>query len=564
MSCEVAWQEAPTSDIEGLGAGPPLCAARAHGLARVHDRVRRLRLCDNRAVIECARLFPGFSARCFFAPVLRRARARAVLTLLCDHPHNMAHGSGPLLCFYRLRALLGHWRPRKAIPAAGRVLKDMVVLPIPSRVGDDACALPHISSGLRGLPSRFTFAQYRAGYRRALLCLLIRILGPSRAAYSPLGLTAANPACPALGFLVPLYGGVLVVCMRRGVFRPLGDCAGGSALRRLEHARQKRDLLPRRHKPGDHRSVFPSSLRTVLGNRRSQGDVARRAYVGTRLNHRSRMLSHEKKLLRSCRANRGLVLSLLIISAIVVRYNQTGFALSLPARSRPSPIDFLIFDMGTDGQLSIAWLLAPLCSMALVSLALGPEAHEMALLGHGSLRRLWLSELIDAILAAAHVSVAVFLISLFCGFAAADAHSAGATSSVFAMMTGQEMNPSASQVFVALACLAHLLSVTFFVTLIYLGTRRITGSRLGSFALTLALLLPSVTDGNSFVSDLLRNLPGIAFVENPIHAFVTFQSVDWQRWLGGEAPHLWFLPLMSLLLAAVVYGLSNRQEVPWR
>ena len=279
MSCEVAWQEAPASDIEGLGAGPPLCAARAHGLARVHDRVRRLRLCDNRAVIECARLFPGFSARCFFALVLRRARACAVLTLLCDRPHNMAHGPGPLLCFYHLRALLGHRRSRKAIPAASRVLKDMVVLPMPSRVGDDACALPHIPSGLRGLPSRFPFAQNRAGYRRALPYLLIRILEPSRAAFGLLGIAAANPACPALGFLVPLYGSVLVVCMRRGVFRPLGDRAGRLALWRLEHARQKRDLQPRRHKPSSHRSVFRSSLRIALGNRRSQGDVARRAHV---------------------------------------------------------------------------------------------------------------------------------------------------------------------------------------------------------------------------------------------------------------------------------------------
>lgn len=276
------------------------------------------------------------------------------------------------------------------------------------------------------------------------------------------------------------------------------------------------------------------------------------------------MLSHIKKLARSCRANRGLALSLLLISVIVVRYNQTGFALSLPAGSRPSPIDFLIFDMGTGGQLSTAWLLAPLCSMALVTLALSPEAHQMAVLDHGSLRKLWLSELADAALAAAHASVAVILISFLCGLAAASAQGAEAASSVCVVMTGREMSPSASQASIALACLAHLASVTFFVTLVYLGTRRITGSRLGSFALTLVLLLPSVTDGNSFVSDLLRNLPGIAFVENPIHAFVSFQSVDWQRWLGGEAPHLWFLPLMSLLLAVIVYGLSNRQEVPWR
>lgn len=249
---------------------------------------------------------------------------------------------------------------------------------------------------------------------------------------------------------------------------------------------------------------------------------------------------------------------------IVVRYNQTGFARSLPPNSRPSPVDFMIFDMGTDGQLSIAWLLAPLCSMTLVSLVLSPEAHEMAVLGHSSLRRLWLSELADAALAAAHVSVAVFLVSLLCGLVTAAAHSAGAAGGACAVMAGQEIHPSASQVLVALACLAHLVSVTFFVTLVYLGTRRITGSRLGSFALTLVLLLPSVTDGNSFVSDLLRNIPGVAFVENPIHAFVAFQSVDWQRWLGGEAPHLWFLPLVSMLLAAIVYGLSNRQEVPRR
>ena len=188
----------------------------------------------------------------------------------------------------------------------------------------------------------------------------------------------------------------------------------------------------------------------------------------------------------------------------------------------------------------------------------------MAVLDHGSLRKLWLSELADAALAAAHASVAVILISFLCGLAAASAQGAEAASSVCVVMTGREMSPSASQASIALACLAHLASVTFFVTLVYLGTRRITGSRLGSFALTLVLLLPSVTDGNSFVSDLLRNLPGIAFVENPIHAFVSFQSVDWQRWLGGEAPHLWFLPLMSLLLAVIVYGLSNRQEVPWR
>ena len=276
------------------------------------------------------------------------------------------------------------------------------------------------------------------------------------------------------------------------------------------------------------------------------------------------MPSHIKKLARSCRANRGLLLSLLLISMIVVRYNQTGFARSLPAGTRPSPVDFLIFDMGTDGQLSVAWLLAPLCSMALATLALSPETHEMAVLGHGSLRRLWLSELADAALAAAIVSVVIFLVSLLCGNAAASAQGAGAAGSVFTVMAGQEFHPSASQVFVAPACLVHLVSATFFVTLVYLGTRRITGSRLGSFALTLVLLLPSVTDGNSFVSDLLRNIPGVAFVENPIHAFVAFQSVDWQRWLGGEAPHLWFLPLVSMLLAAIVYGLSNRQEVPWR
>ena len=276
------------------------------------------------------------------------------------------------------------------------------------------------------------------------------------------------------------------------------------------------------------------------------------------------MPSHIKKLTRSFHANRGLLLSLLLISIIVVRYNQTGFARSLPAGTQPSPVDFLIFDMGTDGQLSIAWFLAPLCSMALVTLALSPEAHEMAVLGHGSLRSLWLSELADAALAAAHVSVAVFLVSLFCGIATESAQGAGTAGSVCVVMTGQEFHPSASQVFVALACLVHLVSVTFFVTLAYLGTRRITGSRLGSFALTLVFLLPSVTNGNSFVSDLLRKIPGVAFIENPIHAFVTFQSVDWQRWLGNEAPHLWFLPLVSILLAAIVYGLSNRQEVSWR
>lgn len=476
----------------------------------------------------------------------------------------MAHGPGPVLCLYRLRALLGQRRSREAIPAARRVLEGVVVLPMPGRANDDACSLPRIHSRLHGLSSRLLFARDQTERRRALPHWLFRTLALGRAAFGLLCLAATDSACPAPGFLVPLYGSVLVVRMRRGVFRPLVDRAGSFVLRRLEHARQKRDLLFRRPKPSSHRSVFLSSLRAALGNRRSQGDVARRAHVNTGHDQWSHMPSHIKKLARSCRANRGLLLSLLLISMIVVRYNQTGFARSLPAGTRPSPVDFLIFDMGTAGQLSVAWLLSPLCSMALATLALSPETHEMAVLGHGSLRRLWLSELADAALSAAHVSVAVFLISLFCGLLTATAQGAGAAGSVCAVMTGQEFHPSASQVFVALACLVHLVSATFFVTLVYLGTRRITGSRLGSFALTLVLLLPSVTDGNSFVSDLLRNIPGVAFVENPIHAFVAFQSVDWQRWLGDEAPHLWFLPLVSMLLAAIVYGLSNRQEVPWR
>ena len=150
-------------------------------------------------------------------------------------------------------------------------------------------------------------------------------------------LAATDSACPAPGFLVPLYGSVLVVRMRRGVFRPLVDRAGSFVLRRLEHARQKRDLLFRRPKPSSHRSVFLSSLRAALGNRRSQGDVARRAHVNTGHDQWSHMPSHIKKLARSCRANRGLLLSLLLISMIVVRYNQTGFARSLPAEPGRPP-----------------------------------------------------------------------------------------------------------------------------------------------------------------------------------------------------------------------------------
>ncbi len=275
------------------------------------------------------------------------------------------------------------------------------------------------------------------------------------------------------------------------------------------------------------------------------------------------MLRHERKLVRTCLANRGLVFALLLASIIVVRYNQAGFLRSLPAGTYPDAIDFLQFDMGTSGQLSIAWLLAPACSMALATLVFSPESHEMAVTGQGSLRRLWRSEAMDAILVAVHVATATFLISLASGIASSGPQ-ISSSEDVYLLMTGQGPGSGAHPVVVAAACLAHLVGTTLFATLAYAGTRRLTGSSAGSFVLVLLLFLPAVTSGNSFVSDILRNLPGIALVENPIHTFVSFQGVEWQRWVeGGEGPRLWFLPLTSAIMTLAVYALSKARE-PWR
>lgn len=275
------------------------------------------------------------------------------------------------------------------------------------------------------------------------------------------------------------------------------------------------------------------------------------------------MLRHGRKLVRTCLANRGLVFALLLASIIVVRYNQAGFLRSLPAGTQPDAVDFLQFDMGTSGQLSIAWLLSPACSMALATLVFSPESHEMAVTGQGSLRRLWRSEAIDAALAAVLVASIVFSISLASGIMSSGLKTSG-SEDVYLLMTGQGPGSGAHPAAVAAACLVHLMGTTLFTTLVFAGARRLTGSPVGAFVLVLLLFLPTVASGNSFVSDILRNLPGIALVENPIHAFVSFQGVEWQRWVaGGEGPRLWLLPLASAALAAAVYALSGARE-PWR
>lgn len=264
------------------------------------------------------------------------------------------------------------------------------------------------------------------------------------------------------------------------------------------------------------------------------------------------MFRHIRKLGRSYAASFGWLAALLVASTIVVRYNHADFLKSLPHDIRPSLIDYLIYDMGTSGQLSIAWLLSPLCSMGCATLVLRAKEHEMALLAHGSLRRLWLSETIDAALAAAVTSTTISAILLACAFT--DSSSAAPSSvTVCSLMTGQEMSATACPVIVTASCTLHLLGTSAFSTLAYAALRRVTGSAAASYAIVTFMLLPSVTGQNSFVSDLLRNLPGIALVENPIHAFVSYQSVGWERWVnGGAGPRLWFLPLASL--AVVIAG----------
>lgn len=272
------------------------------------------------------------------------------------------------------------------------------------------------------------------------------------------------------------------------------------------------------------------------------------------------MSRHIRKLARSYAANLGLLAALLVSSVIVVRYNHADFLKSLPQGICPSFTDFLIYDMGTSSQLSIAWLLAPLCSMACATLVLQPKEHEMTILGHGSLRGFWLSEAADAALAATTVSAAMSAILLICALTGPNVADYSAAT-VCSLMTGQELGAAASPMIVTASCALHLLGATLFITLVYAALRRATGATAASFAIVTTMLLPSVTGQSSFVSDLLRNLPGISLVENPIHAFISFQSVDWGRWVsGGVGPRLWFLPLASLAVIAAGYLLTERHE----
>lgn len=272
------------------------------------------------------------------------------------------------------------------------------------------------------------------------------------------------------------------------------------------------------------------------------------------------MSRHIRKLGRSYAANLGLLAALIVASVIIVRYNHADFLKSLPQGICPSFTDYLIYDMGTSGQLSIAWLLAPLCSMACATLVLRPKEHEMTLLAHGSMRRLWLSEAVVAALAATAVSAAMSVILMVCAFTGSNVAD-DSTATVCSLMTGQELDAAASPAIVAASCALHLLGATLFITFVYAALRRATGATAASFAIVTVMLLPSVTGQSSFVSDLLRNLPGISLFENPIHAFISFQSVDWGRWVsGGDGPRLWFVPLASLAVVAAGYLLAERHE----
>lgn len=254
---------------------------------------------------------------------------------------------------------------------------------------------------------------------------------------------------------------------------------------------------------------------------------------------------------------------LLLASVITVSYCLANFAVDLSVTgAHIGYLDCVVASLQSDGSVPIAWLLANVVSMLLLSgLWQRGRSHAYVLL-HGSWRGLWGGQLVDVVTVSVFVTVALFVICLAASLAySTDFSALGSPEGAFAVRAGAALENAPGNVTVLLVCLAHLFGVVLFCSTAFAAIRWLTGRTALAFIALAILGLSDVHGANSFVYDLLRNLSGAVLGINPLYLLCSFQGVDWQSWLPGASHNLWFLPLLSICIAALVWLIAPHREL---
>lgn len=249
------------------------------------------------------------------------------------------------------------------------------------------------------------------------------------------------------------------------------------------------------------------------------------------------------------KSNHALIAACWFVAIVITRYIHAEYAFA--RGSTPSVSELIITYMSADASLSGAWLLCPALAALLLSRMWEQDSNPAFVLEHGAWRRLWATHLADTLLITLLVATTGWLLCLLLAFLEGGPLTGGPDGSV-APALGQ----------IAIASYAFLVSTTAFSGLCFGALRWIAGSTAPAFIALTLLALPTVHGPNSFVYDIVRNIPGLALFANPLHSFYTFSSIDWERWTyWGPGMRLWFLPLVSLMPAAAIWIMANRREL---
>lgn len=253
---------------------------------------------------------------------------------------------------------------------------------------------------------------------------------------------------------------------------------------------------------------------------------------------------------------------LLLASVITVSYCLANFAVDLYVTgARMGFLDCVVASLQSDGNVPVAWLLASVVSMLLLSGLWQQERSHTHVLLHGSWRELWAGQLVDVVVVSACVSAVLFVVCLATSLAySTDLSALGSPESAFAVRAGAALESTPSAATVLLVCLVHLFGVVLFCSTAFAAIRWLSGRTAPAFIALAVLGLSDVHGMSSFVYDLLRNLSGSVLTVNPLYLLCSFQGVDWQSWLPGASHNLWFLPLVAVCLAALVWLVAPRRE----
>ena len=270
-----------------------------------------------------------------------------------------------------------------------------------------------------------------------------------------------------------------------------------------------------------------------------------------------------ERLVRLATRHTGCVIALLLVSAVIVRYQNVQFAVGTSGGGgNLCAADYLLNAASPDSGFSVSWLLAPAASIACAWLLWRLDYCAERLVRHRTLRSVWMGHLVDSVA----ISLCVGIVeSAFCVVSALSSSDElvnfSDSTSYFAERTGAVLASAPSFACVATAVSLLTVLATCASTIVFDALLGLTGSPVASALCVVVPAIPFVHASDSFVYDIVRNLLGGVLSENPLHALYSAASVTWGTWLPGASHNLGFLAACIVALSLLAWTVVPRRDV---